>query len=275
LTVKIARVGLIDRSSSEVSSCLDVSLHACHLRLVNGHALSGPIHWATSYHFLCKPPAFCAAGTLCKVISSRSSPGASPGSGTPTYPARAHGCLLEQGRSSRMIKHLRAAQPPRPDGSAPGQVGRAVPGDCISRRGGSQTPVRLRQTGISKTMINRWSAGTSVEAIPGGRERRSESYRTLTFGGEGEGKPRAGACRLPMVARPGPSHFAVTSPMLVRWLTPDDEPRRSRSRTRPRTPTVQTLEKRPNTATLCHFWGRPVRHLGGEYRDSSRSGTGV
>jgi hypothetical protein len=179
------------------------------------------------------------------------------------------------GRSSPMIKHLRTAQPPRPDGPAPGQLGRAVPGDRSSGRGGSQNPDRLRQTGIPKMMINRWSAGTSVEAIPGGRERRSESYRILTFGGEGQGKPRDGACRLSMVVRPGPSHFVVTLPRLVRWLTPDDEPRRSRSRTRPCTPTVQTHENAPDPATSCHFWGRLVRHLGGESRDSSRSGVGV
>jgi hypothetical protein len=72
-----------------------------------------------------------------------------------------------------------------------------------------------------------------------------------------------------MAARPGPSRFPVILPMPLRWLMPNDEPRRSPSRARHRPPVYGGSKNARNTATLCHFSSRPVRRLGGEYRDSS------
>jgi hypothetical protein len=74
--------------------------------------------------------------------------------------------------------------------------------------------------------------------------------------------------------RPGPSRFPVELPMPQPWLIAHDGPRQSPSRTRPFPPVYGCSENAPNTATLCHFSARLVRHLGGEYRDSSRERAG-
>jgi hypothetical protein len=106
-------------------------------------------------------------------------------------------------------------------------------------------------------------------------KRRSAAYRTITVCGPKKGKLCAGACRWSREVRPGPSRSPVTVVRLVRWLIPDDELRRSRLQARSPPPVYGRSKNTPNTATLCHFSARPVRRLGGKYRDSSRARAGA
>jgi hypothetical protein len=84
-----------------------------------------------------------------------------------------------------------------------------------------------------------------------------------------------GACRLSREVRPGSlpllsgGREAGTMAQAARRTgaiavpSPHDEP------------VYGCSKNAPDPATSCHFSGRPVRRLGGEYRDSSRSGAGT
>jgi hypothetical protein len=149
------------------------------------------------------------------------------------------------------------------------------PGDRISGPGVSQPPVPWRRFGMSKTMISRWPAEISVGPLAVGRKRNPAAYRILNVCRTSTGQAPA-AWRVACPGSPTRPHPLLSRGPDAGTMAQSERRTKAIAASDPPPYTVYGRSKKnPNTATLCHFWARPVRRLGGKYRGSSRSGAGV